>query len=54
MEAGQVEEAEALVEQGQRIAPVTVEWYSGYFRFRDSANLDRLLSALRQAGLPNQ
>ncbi len=53
-ERGLVEDARQQMAEAQILDQSTTGWYRGFFRFRDSGHLDRLLSALRKAGLPEQ
>ena len=54
MEAGREKQARRSMMEGQRLNPATSEWYRGYFRFKNPDHLDRMLTALRKAGLPDQ
>ncbi|MEE8531192.1 MAG: tetratricopeptide repeat protein [Hyphomicrobium sp.] len=52
MEAGREEEARRHMVEGQRLNTSSAAWYRNYYRFKNPAHLERVLAALRNAGLP--
>ncbi|MBW8056244.1 MAG: tetratricopeptide repeat protein, partial [Nitrospira sp.] len=52
MEAGREEEARRHMVEGQRLNTSTAAWYRNFYRFKNPAHLERMLAALRKAGLP--
>ena len=52
IEAGRKEEARRHMAEAQRLHTASAVWYRNYLRFKNPAHLERMLTALRKAGLP--